>query len=431
MSVQLSVALKVAAPIWEKMYFNGLSLERAMSNDLSGELKGAVQSVLYCALRQRAKCDIVLPKLVSKKPTATVHSLLSIALGLLINAEEKDFVVVDQTVRAAKANPKTFKAAGFINAVLRNFLRNRAQLTRGFQTNLCARFNAPAWWIQKVRQSFPLQWESILQTQTLRPPLTLRVNVRKIRVDDYVKMLEDAGLSVQVVGEKALIIDPPRPVEEIPGFNQGLCSVQDAGSQLISQFLALDKHAKVLDACAAPGGKTAELLESVDLDVTAMEIDPHRATRIKDTLNRLQLKAKVIVGDGADNKLLNSLGFFDAILLDAPCTASGIVRRHPDIVWSRRPEDIKQLASQQARLLNALWGILPKGKALLYVVCSIFPEEGPEQIKNFLDRHPDASLKCLPGLNESMLRLIPTEHETAPGLPKVHDGFFYALLTKV
>ena len=210
MSVQLSVALKVAAPIWEKMYFNGLSLERAMSNDLSGELKGAVQSVLYCALRQRAKCDIVLPKLVSKKPTATVHSLLSIALGLLINAEEKDFVVVDQTVRAAKANPKTFKAAGFINAVLRNFLRNRAQLTRGFQTNLCARFNAPAWWIQKVRQSFPLQWESILQTQTLRPPLTLRVNVRKIRVDDYVKMLEDAGLSVQVVGEKALIIDPPR-----------------------------------------------------------------------------------------------------------------------------------------------------------------------------------------------------------------------------
>ena len=144
MSVQLSVALKVAAPIWEKMYFNGLSLERAMSNDLSGELKGAVQSVLYCALRQRAKCDIVLPKLVSKKPTATVHSLLSIALGLLINAEEKDFVVVDQTVRAAKANPKTIKAAGFINAVLRNFLRNRGQLTRGFQTNLCARFNAPA-----------------------------------------------------------------------------------------------------------------------------------------------------------------------------------------------------------------------------------------------------------------------------------------------
>ena len=431
MSVQLSVALNIAAPIWEKMYFNGVSLERAMRNDLKGEIKGAVQSLLYCALRQRAKCDIILSKLVTKKPSENIQGLLCIALGLLLSGEEKDFVVVDQTVQAAKSNPRTIKASGFINAVLRNFLRNRSQLTRSLQTNLCARFNAPAWWIQKVRQSFPSQWESILQTQTLRPPLTLRVNIRKIRVDDYVNILRNAGISVQVVGPKALIIDPPCPVEEIPGFNQGLCSVQDAGSQLISQFLALKNNAKILDACAAPGGKTAELLESADLDVTSMEIDPHRAARINDTLNRLQLKAKVIVGDGADCQLLSTLGSFDAIVLDAPCTASGIVRRHPDIVWSRRPEDIKQLASQQARLLNALWTILPEGKMLLYVVCSIFPEEGPDQIKNFMDRHPDARLKCLPGLNELMLRLVPTEHETTPNLPKVHDGFFYALLTKV
>ena len=396
MSVQLSVALNIAAPIWEKMYFNGVSLERAMRNDLKGEIKGAVQSLLYCALRQRAKCDIILSKLVTKKPSENIQGLLCIALGLLLSGEEKDFVVVDQTVQAAKSNPRTIKASGFINAVLRNFLRNRSQLTRSFQTNLCARFNAPAWWIQKVRQSFPSQWESILQTQTLRPPLTLRVNIRKIRVDDYVNILRNAGISVQVVGPKALIIDPPCPVEEIPGFNQGLCSVQDAGSQLISQFLALKNSVYGID-----------------------------------TLNRLQLKAKVIVGDGADCQLLSTLGSFDAIVLDAPCTASGIVRRHPDIVWSRRPEDIKQLASQQARLLNALWTILPEGKMLLYVVCSIFPEEGPDQIKNFMDRHPDARLQCLPGLNELMLRLVPTEHETTPNLPKVHDGFFYALLTKV
>ena len=186
--------------------------------------------------------------------------------------------------------------------------------------------------------------------------MTLRVNVSKISVEEFLDNLNHAGLHGQQVGPLAVIIDPPCPVEKIPGFLSGHCSVQDAGSQLVTQFLSLKDHDKVLDACAAPGGKTALLLESQTLNVTAMEVDPARASKIHETLSRLGLEAKIVVGDAGDKNVLNQLGMFDAILLDAPCTASGIVRRHPDIVWSRRPEDVKVLASRQARTARSSLG---------------------------------------------------------------------------
>ena len=186
----------------------------------------------------------------------------------------------------------------------------------------------------------------------------------------------------------------------------------------------------MLDLCAAPGGKSAQLLETYKLDLTAMEIDPKRAPRIKDTLSRLNLNAKIVVGDASDESCVEKLGDFDAIVLDAPCTASGIVRRHPDIVWSRRPEDVALLAQRQRKILETLWKRLPSGKDLLYIVCSVFPEEGPEQIKCFLEKHPEAHLKGTPLAPDGVLRLLPTEQEADKNLPTNHDGFFYALLTK-
>lgn len=433
MSTLLGQAISIGAVGWQKMLTESCSLEKALGVCLQGQrsdIKSVVQSLLYTTVRHRAQIELLLNKLVKKAPQEKVKAILGIALALLLENKEKTFTVVNQAVEAAKSAPETAWSSGFINAVLRNFLRNRSELTAGFKTNLSAHFNAPGWWISKLRRDYPQHWQEILTTQNKRPPLTLRVNRSKTTIEEFLQTLKTHRISGYPIGHWAVVIDPPCPVQQIPGFSDGICSVQDAGSQLVPEILKLNPRDKILDACAAPGGKTAQLLETYDVDVTAMEIDPLRAPRIKETLDRLGLTAKIVVGDAGDRSALASLGDFDAILLDAPCTASGIVRRHPDIVWSRRPEDIKLLASKQERLLEVLWEKLPVGKDLLYVVCSLFPEEGPDQIKRFLSRHPEASLKSVPIMPNGMLRLIPTEQEAAKELPLNHDGFFYALLTK-
>lgn len=433
MSTSLSKAIAISAIGWQKMLSESCSLEKALEVCLAGqpnEMKGVVQSLLYTTVRHRAKVELLLGKLVKKPPQENTKALLYIALALLLEGKEKAFTVVNQAVDAAKMNAETAWSSGFINAVLRNFLRSRSQLTASFKTNLSAQFNAPGWWISKVRQAYPNQWRGILSTQNKQPPLTVRVNRSKISVSDFLLKLEQNGLTGKQVGSWAVVIEPACPVNKIPGFFEGLCSIQDAGSQLVTELLTLKDGDRVLDACAAPGGKSAQLLETYKLDLTAMEIDPKRAPRIKDTLSRLNLNAKIVVGDASDESCVEKLGDFDAIVLDAPCTASGIVRRHPDIVWSRRPEDVALLAQRQRKILETLWKRLPYGKDLLYIVCSLFPEEGPEQIKCFLEKHPEAHLKGTPLAPDGVLRLLPTEQEADKNLPTNHDGFFYALLTK-
>lgn len=433
MSTLLSKAIAISAIGWQRMLSESCSLEKALEVCLAGqpnEMKGVVQSLLYTTVRHRAKVELLLGKLVKKPPQENTKALLYIALALLLEGKEKAFTVVNQAVDAAKMNAETAWSSGFINAVLRNFLRSRSQLTASFKTNLSAQFNAPGWWISKVRQAYPNQWRGILSTQNKQPPLTVRVNRSKISVSDFLLKLEQNGLTGKQVGSWAVVIEPACPVNKIPGFFEGLCSIQDAGSQLVTELLTLKDGDRVLDACAAPGGKSAQLLETYKLDLTAMEIDPKRAPRIKDTLSRLNLNAKIVVGDASDESCVEKLGDFDAIVLDAPCTASGIVRRHPDIVWSRRPEDVALLAQRQRKILETLWKRLPYGKDLLYIVCSLFPEEGPEQIKCFLEKHPEAHLKGTPLAPDGVLRLLPTEQEADKNLPTNHDGFFYALLTK-
>ena len=311
MSALLSQAIVVSSGGWQLMIKESASLERALGFCLKQqdpELKSVVQSLLYTTVRHRAQVELLLRKLVQKEPQENIKAVLSIALALLLENKEKNFVVVDQAVDAVKALTHTKWAGGFVNAVLRNFLRNRTQLTDSFKTNLSARYNAPGWWISKIRQAYPQNWQSILRVQNSRPPLTLRINVSKISVKEFLENLTRAGLHGQSVGPLAVIIDPPCSVEKIPGFLSGHCSVQDAGSQLVSQFLTLKDNDRVLDACAAPGGKTALLLESQTLNVTAMELDPARASKIHETLSRLELEAKIVVGDAGDRNLLNGLG---------------------------------------------------------------------------------------------------------------------------
>ena len=433
MSVTLHTAINLAANAWSHMRDDGYSLERALLLSCYGctsEEKAAVQSLLYTTTRNWAKLNILLPKLVSREPSAEVQSILDVALSLLMKDGEREFTVVDQAVRAAKASQQTAFASGFINAVLRNFLRNKTRLLASMRTNLNCQFNAPGWWISKIRKDYPQQWQSILKTQTLPPPLTLRVNLRKSTVAEYLNLLKESQISGTQIGKCAVVLDRPYPVHLIPGFDSGIVSVQDAGSQLIPELIQLKDGDHILDACCAPGGKTAHMLESANVKVTAVEIDPERAKKIEQTLSRLGLKADILVQDANDIVTLGKHGPFDTIVLDAPCTASGIVRRHPDIPWSRRPEDIRRLASQQQALLNSMWKLLPQGASLLYVVCSIFPEEGPLQIERFLQENEDAHLLELPNFGR-YARLLPTHTVDETGVSvDVHDGFFYALLRK-
>ena len=349
--------------------------------------------------------------------------------------------LVDQAVEAAKRRADARAQSAFLNACLRRFLRERAALLTAAADHLVARYNHPRWWIDRVRVEHPHDWAHLLEADNVHPPLTLRVNVRRTSVADYLKLLEQADLAAHQVGETAVWLEQPLPVQRIPGFAEGLCSVQDAAAQLAAPLLLEDiasasagtsHRLRVLDACAAPGGKTAHLLETADCNVTALDVDPARCERVEATLARLGLQANVIAGDA----LQPAQGWFeaaggqpfDAILLDAPCTASGIARRQPDVRWLRRPTDIPQLARTQTALLQALWPLLAVGGRLLYATCSIFRAEGADQITAFMKSRPDARRLSAPG------QLLPGGHLGPQPLPHNrgggHDGFFYARIEK-
>jgi 16S rRNA (cytosine967-C5)-methyltransferase len=296
--------------------------------------------------------------------------------------------------------------------------------------------------LRRLQHDHPQDWQRIAQLQRQPPPLVLRVSPLRVARDTYLQRLAMQGIDATDVGASGVWLRQPRPVDEIPGFAQGEVAVQDAGAQLAAEFLGVADGMRVLDACAAPGGKTAHLAALAAIDLTAVDSDAVRARRIENNLERLGrhsgARVSVVVDDAARAARSGSLPHsrYDRILLDAPCTASGIVRRHPDIPWLRRPGDVAQLATQQARLLDALWLLLGPTGRLLYAVCSLFAEEGELQVQRFVARTPDARVVPLPGQTSRpspSLQLVPAEAEadTADGLPGVHDGFFYALLEKL
>jgi 16S rRNA (cytosine967-C5)-methyltransferase len=344
------------------------------------------------------------------------------------------FTVVDQTVRAASADPKLAHGKGMINGVLRRFLREQGELVAAMQADPVAATNYPAWWIDAVREAYPEAWQAILAAGNRRPPMVLRVNPRRVSVDAYLARLAEAGIDAARVGEQAVRLGRAVPVAELPGFAEGDVSVQDAGAQLAAALLDVAPGQRVLDACAAPGGKTGHLLELADgLDVVALESDPARATRIGENLVRLCQSATVCVGDAAKPDAWWDGRPFDRILADVPCSAAGIVRRHPDIRWLRRAADLKTLAALQRDIVSALWACLKPGGKLVYVTCSIFPTEGETQARWFESHLQDAIRLHAPG------QLLPASPDAAPAggfdpgvspLPLDHDGFFYAVFQK-
>jgi 16S rRNA (cytosine967-C5)-methyltransferase len=337
---------------------------------------------------------------------------------------------VNQSVEALKRNPATKAHANFVNACLRRFLRERVALVAASSQYPEALWNHPLWWIKRVQKDHPQDWQAILQAANAHPPMTLRVNIQKKSVAAYLELLKKAEIAVRFSEGSAIELSKAVAVGQLPGFNEGWVSVQDAAAQIAAPLLlsGLPQEAKILDACAAPGGKTAHLLELSKAHVLAVEMDGVRAQRITQNLSRLGLQATLSVANAALTQTWWDGVLFDGILLDAPCTASGIVRRHPDVRWLRRETDIAQLAQLQKELLTALWPLLKNGGRMVYCTCSLFLAEGQQQIQTFLASHSDATLLPSPG------HLIPKSPANTNSLPdnRAHDqdGFFYAHLEK-
>ena len=412
----------------------GQSLNAALANCPAAARPGT-QALSFQALRWLGAAQALRTQLAPKAPPPKVDALLLTALALLwpqAEAPYAEHTLVDQAVDAARQRAR--QSAAFVNAVLRRFLRERDALVAASLRDPLARFNHPLWWVDRLRADWPERWQAIVDADNQRPPMSLRVNARRSDAAGYVARLAEAGIAAEAIGAQAVRLVQPCPVTRLPGFAEGDVSVQDAAAQRAAPLLigtGLAPGARVLDACAAPGGKTAHLLELADLDVLALDSDPARLTRVHDTLARLGLTAKTVAADAGSPASWWDGRPFDAILLDAPCSAAGIVRRHPDVRWLRRAGDIAALAAIQARLLDALWPLLAPGGRLLYCTCSVFKAEGQDQIDAFLQRQAGATLADSPASPGHLLPL-PDNADERPvhEISVAADGFFYSLIEK-
>ncbi len=382
----------------------------------SDATRGAVRDLAWTTLRDYGRGDAVLRHLLRTPPPALIHALLLVALLRLEQRPEQAYVTVDQAVEAAASVMPGFR--GMVNGVLRNALRQPDALAAWRDADEQARYRHPAWWIAKVRSAHPEQWETVLAAGNSHPPMSLRLNARRDAAEAEAR-LRDAGLNTRRLRNGALLLEQPVAVARLPGHAAGDLSVQDAGAQWATLLLDPQPGERVLDACAAPGGKSAHLLERADIELLALDIDPRRAARVRANLDRLGLDAGIRVADCRDLSAWWDGRPFDRILADVPCSASGVARRHPDIKWLRRSEDIAAFAAQQREILDALWQTLAPGGTMLYATCSVFDEENRLQTGQFLTRHSDAERAPVDGCPE--FQLLPDS---------AHDGFYYALLRK-
>lgn len=427
-SLPLSEAITIAAQaITEVM--SGRSLTEVL-DQLDAHERPIVQSLSFDALRKWIRSHELIKQFVPKAPPPEVDHLLTVAIALFVRdgSEGKGYAahtIVDQAVRACEEYDKTMYAKGLVNAVLRK-VSLALQPPEGqphYPPDPIPMF-VPAWWRANLKRNYPKAWQSILFAQAKRAPLILRVNQRQYSREQYQALLSDASISSlpieSVAGiplPSALLLPNPVPVSDLPGFYSGAVSVQDAGAQLAATLLNPQPGDLILDACAAPGGKTAHLLELADCQMRALELDGERLGKIGGNLDRLRLhseKVKVLRGDASKAAWWDGV-LFDKILLDAPCSASGIVARHPDIPFLRREADIRALQQKQREILTQAWKMLKLEGLLLYVTCSVFPEEGEDQAVWFAQQHSNAVRLSAPG------QLLPTE---------ANDGFYYALFKK-
>ena len=409
----LAFALLEAARI-DAAVFAGQSLADGLLARVDGVARPAVQDLVYGSLRAYGRGDFFLDQLLTK-PLAddTVRALLLVALYRLETRPDATHTVVDQAVVAAGEMAEG-RFRGLVNGVLRNFLRQQETLIGELAGHAVARSQHPDWWLARLQAAYPQDWEAVVAAGNQPPPMGLRVNLRRAGRDDYLARLQAAGIAATPLGESGLALARPVPVDRLPGFADGLVSVQDPGAQQAAFLLDPAPGSRVLDACAAPGGKTAHLLERAELDLLALDLKPSRCRRIAENLDRLGLTARIAPADCAKLESWWDGRPFDAVLADVPCTASGVVRRNPDAKWLRREADIASFAKAQARILDALWQVLGPGGKLLYATCSLFPAENGEQIAQFLARQSQAR-RC----HEE--QFLPTAD---------HDGFYYCLLEK-
>lgn len=382
-------------------------------------VRGAILDLAYSTLRDFGRQDFILGKLLAKPLQEPARSLLRVALYRLGSRPEAAHTTVDQAVSAA-ATVLGGNFKGVVNGVLRNALRQHDELAKAADADMVAEHRHPPWWIRRLKSQYPQHWRAILTAGNMHPPMALRINPLRATLSETLESFAEAGLAVRELPNGALLLERPVAVSRVPGFAEGCVSVQDAGAQYAADYLDLDDGLRVLDACAAPGGKTAHILETADVILTALDSDAGRARRVTENLDRLGLSAKVHTADCRDLERWWNGRPFDRILADVPCSASGVVRRNPDIKWLRRSDDIARFAAQQADILEALWRVLAPGGKMLYATCSVFAEENGDQVAAFAARHPDCRRIPIGGQ-------LDCQHLPCPE----HDGFFYALLEKV
>lgn len=409
----------------------GRSLDRSLDATLPSlpeDERPLAQELVYGSVRYFHQLDPLAQRFLAKpfKPKdQEVRGLLLLGLYQLLHTRVPAHAAVAETVAAADGMGKGW-AKGVLNAVLRRCQREQPEVRAWLDRTPETRFSHPSWLIEQLQSDWPTEWQNILAANNARPPMSVRINTRRTSRDTYQEQLRAHGLAAAPARpEGGLILSQPLPVTRLPGFAQGLVSVQDAAAQLAAPWLDVRRGHRVLDACAAPGGKLAHILECApDAEVVALDKDAARLQRVRDTLERLDLRALVREGDAGRPDTWWDRRPFDRILIDAPCSGTGVIRRHPDIKIHRRPTDIAKLREEQGRLLAALWPCLRPGGRLLYATCSVLKNENETVVAAFLVQHPDArEIELDVGIPGRVGRQL------LPGTEGM-DGFYYACLEK-
>ncbi|EJD6049324.1 TPA: 16S rRNA (cytosine(967)-C(5))-methyltransferase RsmB [Providencia rettgeri] len=416
----------IAATAINQVLDNGQSLSTVLPDlqrNINDKDKALLQEICFGVLRYLPKLEWFISQLMEKPLTGkqrTLHYLIMVGIYQLLYTRIPPHAALAETVNGAVALKKP-QLKGLINGVLRSFQRQQVQLEERI-TNNTSQYLHPSWLLKRLQTAYPDDWQSIIEANNQRPPMWLRVNSHHHTATQYLNLLEQSEITAHLHSShpNAIRLDEPTAVSRLPGFEDGWSTVQDVSAQGCAELLEPQNGENILDLCAAPGGKTTHILElAPKANVIAVDIDESRLKRVKENLIRLKQHAVVIQGDGTQPETWAQGQQFDRILLDAPCSATGVIRRHPDIKWLRRDSDINELAQLQSQILEAIWPYLKPGGTLVYATCSIMPEENGKQIHNFLSKHNDA---CLNDGTDAGLQILPS---TNGG-----DGFFYARLVK-
>ncbi len=406
------------------------ALPYAQSKLENAKDKALLQEITYGVMRELMQLEYYIAALVEnplKGKQRIVHYLMIVGAYQLLHMRIPPHAALGETVAAIDDLDRP-KFKSLVNGVLRSLQRDHEKLLEKMPTKGPVTFNHPKWIIKRATQAYPKQWQQILKANNERSPMWIRNNASIQTRDEYLEQLATANISASkgIIGDNSILLESPMPVTALPNFDEGACSVQDGAAQQAAEILDAQSGDYVLDACAAPGGKTCHIIElEKEVEVVALDCDERRLERVQQNLDRIGLEAKLICGDGTQPDTWWDGKLFDRILLDAPCSATGVIRRNPDIKWLRRESDIAPLVALQREIFDASWDLLKPGGTFVYATCSILPAENSEQVISFLERHDDATL--IP-LNENDTPSTPG-WQILPGQDNV-DGFYYAKFVK-